>query len=593
MYSRPDENTTIDSQLEMKTLTHKEEGGNRKDLDLHDREKLLGELRKHSRPLTSESKVLYNVVNGQHAPPEVNVQNAVDIGQKQAQEFANKLPGGFHSSIKKQVKTMQQMKKAVLVKGKPVYDMEALFARLLIVGQQRDIDLPDIFQYELSPVPPSLIDEFGCLRKGDKSILAKRLGVTDPNPSEPNVVLVDGNQLLYHIVWPVSGKIGDVVENIKTRLGHLYNRAEVFVIFDQYEKVSAKDHERQRRAGEGSVEYNIELNTVLPGREAIMKNSANKQKLCKLLCTFDLGQNVHMVSRFDALAKHDEADITLVSYVLEAAKGGAKCIRVLCDDTDVFVLLVYWTWYSKIAAKIQMEKWDKTVWDINATVNTLDDKCRFLLAVHALSGCDTVSFPCGKGKVSAINVLLKNDLSGMEKLGERETTQGELVEIAKMFFFLLYAQRDATTMKEARYNFFKKRKKPPCLKYLPPTDQNLLLHVLRAHLQVMLWKSADKARPPDITSDITKYGWEITNNGSVMPVTSTQPVAPPKLLEVVSCSCKAEGSACSKNQCNCKGDSISCTEYCNCEGGDTCHNPFTNRENDDEDDGGAQEEDDV
>ena len=40
---------------------------------------------------------------------------------------------------------------------------EALFARFLIIGQQRNIQLLSVFQYELSPVPHSLVDEFGYL----------------------------------------------------------------------------------------------------------------------------------------------------------------------------------------------------------------------------------------------------------------------------------------------------------------------------------------------------------------------------------------------------------------------------------------------
>ena len=52
--------------------------------------------------------------------------------------------------------------------GTAIFDIETLFARLLVGGQQRGVEMTDIFQYELSPVthvPPSLIDKFGCLRK--------------------------------------------------------------------------------------------------------------------------------------------------------------------------------------------------------------------------------------------------------------------------------------------------------------------------------------------------------------------------------------------------------------------------------------------
>ena len=53
------------------------------------------------------------------------------------------------------MKTMQEMKKVVIVNGKAIIDIETSFARLLVVGQQCGVEVTDIFQYELSHVPPS------------------------------------------------------------------------------------------------------------------------------------------------------------------------------------------------------------------------------------------------------------------------------------------------------------------------------------------------------------------------------------------------------------------------------------------------------
>ena len=75
-----------------------------------------------------------------------------------------------------------------------------------------------------------------------------------------------------------------------------------------------------------------------------------------LICGYPLQNNVQLVSRLDCLVTHEEADITLCSYMLKAAASGAETIRVLCDDTDVFVLLVYWAWRKRIQKNIQMEK---------------------------------------------------------------------------------------------------------------------------------------------------------------------------------------------------------------------------------------------
>ena len=79
-------------------------------------------------------------------------------------------------------------------------------------------------------------------------------------------------------------------------------------------------------------------------------------------------------------------------------------MRILIDDTDVFVLLVYWCKKADVSCAVQMERWNGSVLDINATVTALGDKCRGLLGMHALSGCDTVSYPNGRGKVSALRV---------------------------------------------------------------------------------------------------------------------------------------------------------------------------------------------
>lgn len=87
-----------------------------------------------------------------------------------------------------------------------------------------------------------------------------------------------------------------------------------------------------------------------------MKNKDNKRQLSQLLCTYNLGANIELVSHTDSIVQHDEADISLVSYMLHAASGGAHTVRILSDDTDVFVLLVYWCWKAGISCSVQMEK---------------------------------------------------------------------------------------------------------------------------------------------------------------------------------------------------------------------------------------------
>ena len=42
---------------------------------------------------------------------------------------------------------------------------------------------------------------------------------------------------------------------------------------------------------------------------------------------------------------------------------------------------------------------------------------------------------------------------------------------------------------------------------LPATDLNIFLHVKRAHMEMLLWKTADQLGPPDVS--VSEYGWKI------------------------------------------------------------------------------------
>ena len=75
------------------------------------------------------------------------------------------------------------------------------------------------------------------------------------------------------------------------------------------------------------------------------------------------------------------------SYMLEAA----STVRIVCDDTNVSVLVVYWTWRKNIRENIQTDNWDGYVLDIHATVDTLRTCMASCSAsTPCQSGCDRV-----------------------------------------------------------------------------------------------------------------------------------------------------------------------------------------------------------
>ena len=287
----------------------------------------------------------------------------------------------------------------------------------------------------------------------------------------------------------------------------------------------------------------------------------------------------------DGVFGRDEADITIISYMLQAADDGCHVVRVLSDDTDIFVLLVYWTWRCDLQDRlaVQMEKWDGVVLDVNATFSHLRSTvCSQLLGAHAITGCDTVSYPFGKGKASMLKTLKEGDFPGLfDVLGEDGAFQEDLMAVGEQFFVALYGQPSGSFMTQARYNLYTRKQGTPMrIMSLPPTDLNLFLHVKRTHLEMLLWKAADQLGPPDVS--ITEYGWEI-QDGLICPSIYSGPPGPPLLMSEISCRCRAEGKAGKETNCSCHRVKLSCTMYCLCTAGDACHNPFTKKEDEMED----------
>ena len=562
---------------------HKEEMKHRRILDANDRNLIAAEVKKYPHPLENDRPHLCNPVTGQIAPNEVNVADSIQIGDQMECKYIASLPHGFYNAISSPIKTMHILKKLDRGdKGRTVLDLENIFLRLLLIGQRRQVELEPLFAYELCAVPSSLIDGHGCLRKGSKCGLVKRLGKIEDSPRPPDVVIVDVSQLFYHIVWPHGGTPTDLIASIQSRLRRYPDETDKIVVFDKYHNVSAKDHERTRRAGEVIADYELSITSALPKRDAILKSKNNKRMLASILCTFELGNNASMETKEDGVFGHDEADVTMVSYVLQAGNCGNKdVIRVLSDDTDVFVLLIYWVYRAELQCKVQMERWDGTVLDINATCVELGTKSLQLLGIHALSGCDTTSYPYGKGKISALNTLLGGNFDGLaDVLGETGTTHTDLMEAAKPFFAALYGQPPETSMESARFTLFTKKKKNPKVMALPPTTANLFYHVLQAHHQVMLWKAAGHKSPPDESADITDFGWEMRDGIPVPSIAPGNP-APPELIDVIQCQCKAQNNRCSTKVCSCHKEHLSCTSCCACCGERGCSNPYTRTEDKD------------
>ena len=99
------------------------------------------------------------------------------------------------------------------------------------------------------------------------------------------------------------------------------------------------------------------------------------------LCTFSSGDTVTMETQDDSDFSHDEVDITMISYVVQVTNQGKNMTHVLSDDSDVFVLLVYWVHRASLQCKVHLEQLDGTL----ATCTDLEPKSLHVLGMISFS----------------------------------------------------------------------------------------------------------------------------------------------------------------------------------------------------------------
>ena len=267
-----------------------------------------------------------------------------------------------------------------------------------------------------------------------------------------------------------------------------------------------------------------------------------------------------------------------------------KYVRVMCDDTDIFVLLVhYYNSRCKCSSSAPMimssPVKERAVIDIRAAVESHGDIADALLAIHGLSGADAEASCHGIGKATVIKVAKKvcfplfciGDVHADIKYVEAQATKFMCAACGKV-------AESCNSMTECRVKLWhsktgKSGASSVKLYSIPPTTETFTGNVQRCHLQVAIWKAALLESPPEM--DATKYGWELDHMGVLVPrtVPSGTLAAPPDILQsLIHCNGKAFG--CRTAACGCT--KIGCTIFCLCEGAEACKNPLTLSQAEDE-----------
>ena len=66
-----------------------------------------------------------------------------------------------------------------------------------------------------------------------------------------------------------------------------------------------------------------------------------------------VGVGLH-IKRYDMPKSHEEANVVFVNHVMSTARHDYKTIHIVCDDTDVFVILVHFYKTLNITTELLM-----------------------------------------------------------------------------------------------------------------------------------------------------------------------------------------------------------------------------------------------
>ena len=117
------------------------------------------------------------------------------------------------------------------------------------------------------------------------------------------------------------------------------------------------------------------------------------------------------IDRHDLRSTHEEANIPIAQHAISLSLL-RKSVRLVCDDTDVFVLLIhYYNSRCKCSNSAQMitssPVKERAVIYIRATVESHTDIADDPLAIYGLSGADAVVSLHGIGKATVVKVAKK------------------------------------------------------------------------------------------------------------------------------------------------------------------------------------------
>ena len=191
----------------------------------------------------------------------------------------------------------------------------------------------------------------------------------------------------------------------------------------------------------------------------------------------------------DLVTPQEKADTRMFLHAAHASQQGYETIVIKSPDTNVGVLAVYYS--SQISGSLILATGTENKWrfiDVNGVSQKYGENiCEALPGLPVFTGCDSVSAFSGKGKQSAVKVILKDEglCETMKELGQSYTVSEELMEKCERYVCSLYGKSGAD-VNDIRYAL--SCQKGSKSSQLPPTKDALSKHTRRANYQAAIWR---------------------------------------------------------------------------------------------------------
>ena len=280
----------------------------------------------------------------------------------------------FHDTMKlNKLKTFSSLsqKKKVSTDGRTMVLKadRSLFGRIIIIGQSRKIDVRELLQYSLGPLPWFLATTEGFPRKTNKAALAtplqKDVPLADGLPQN-SAAIIDGMSLVQKLsVGGGQTTFAMVASSLLTKVLHEGSQSNrIDVVFDTYRDMSIKNAERTMRGEVAGVQLSHISSTQLVKQwRKFLSEVKNKTSLIKFIsrewreedCMRRLkGKTLFVTAESECwkitekgsenvaelTSNQEEADTRLLLHAKHAAQEGYEAVAVISEDKDVFVLLL-------------------------------------------------------------------------------------------------------------------------------------------------------------------------------------------------------------------------------------------------------------